>query len=164
FLVGLAVQIIGVPLLALAVNALLAPPPGIAFGLVLVAAMPGGAMSNVVAWFARAHVPLSIALTAVGTLGCMLTTPVVLRLLAGELVPPDFAMPAGAIALDIAVCLLLPLAAGMACGARLTTRQRSALAGWCVRASLVVVVGIAVGLLSAGRLDPRAYGVSALVA
>lgn len=164
FLVGLAVQVVGVPLLAVAVNTLLAPPPGIAFGLVLVAAMPGGAMSNVVTWFARAHVPLSIALTAVVTLGCMATTPVVLRLLAGDFVPADFTMPAGAIAFDIAVCLLVPLAAGMAVGARLPTRQRSVLAAWCVRASLVVVVGIALGLLSAGRLDPRAYGVSALFA
>lgn len=164
FLVGAGVQVVGVPLLAVAVNALLAPPPGIAFGLVLVAAMPGGSMSNVVTWFAHASVPLSIALTAVITLGCMATTPLVLRLLVGDLVPADFVMPVGAIALDIAVCLLIPLAIGMAVGARLPTARRAAIARWCVRASLLVVVGIAVGSASAGRLDASAYGGSALLA
>lgn len=165
FLVGALVQVIGVPLLALAINAGLAPPPGIAFGLVLVAAMPGGAMSNVVTYFARGNVALSIALTGVITLTCIGTTPLVLRLLAGELVRGDFAMPVGAIAVDIAVCLLTPLALGMAVGATLgTTARRSAFARWCVRLSLTVVVAIAVGSAGAGRLDVGAHSLAPLAA
>ena len=101
FIVGFVIQVVGIPLVALATNAVLQPSPGIAFGLILVAAMPGGAMSNAVTYFARSNVPLSIALTAVVTLSCMLTTPIVLRLLASEFVPLDFSMPVGAIALDI---------------------------------------------------------------
>ena len=165
FLVGALVQVLGVPLLALAINATLAPPPGIAFGLVLVTAMPGGAMSNVATYFARGNVALSIALTGVITLTCMATTPLVLRLLAGDLVRSDFAMPVDAIAVDIAVCLLAPLVLGMAVGAALgTTVRRSAFARWCVRFSLTVVVAIAVGSAGAGRLDAGAHSATPMIA
>lgn len=165
FVVGAVVQVVAVPLLALALTAVLSPPPGIAFGLLLVAAMPGGAMSNVVTYFARGNVALSIALTAVITLTCIATTPLVLRLLAGELVRDDFAMPVAAIAFDIAVCLLAPLAAGMAVGTVLgTTARRSAFARWCIRLSLTVVVAIAVGSAGAGRLDLGAHHLAPLAA
>lgn len=163
FLHGLVVQVLGIPLLAFALSAALAPPPGVAFGLVLVAAVPGGAMSNVLAYFARANVPLSIALTAVVTLGCLVTTPLALRLLAGDLVPPDFAMPVAAIALDIVVCLLLPLALGMAVGTRLRHHLREVLARRCIQASLAVVVLIAIGSAGAGRLSGDAVDPYALL-
>jgi BASS family bile acid:Na+ symporter len=152
FIAGFVIQVIGIPLLALAFNAAAAPPAGVAFGLILVAAMPGGAMSNVVTYFARSNVPLSIALTAVVTLTCMVTTPAVLRLLAGDLVRDDFAMPIGAIAFDIAVCLLVPLALGMMAGAPLRHHTRELVARWCIRGSLAVVLCIAIGSAGAGRL------------
>lgn len=165
FLIGALVQIVGTPLLALALTALLPVPPGIAFGLLVVSAMPGGAMSNVATYFARGSVALSIALTAVITLACIATTPVVLRLLAADFVPAAFAMPVGAIALDIAVCLLLPLLFGMAIGRLLgTTARRGAMARWCIRLSLAVVVCIGVGSAGAGRLDIGAHSVLPLTA
>lgn len=162
-LVGGAVQIVGIPLVAVAANAALQPPSGVAFGLILVAAMPGGAMSNVLTYFAKGNVPLSIALTGLVTLSCIVTTPVVLRLLTGPLVPPDFVMPVASIAFDIAACLLVPLAIGMALGAA-APASRGALARWCIRGSLAVVVCIAIGAAGAGRLDPAAYGPAALLA
>jgi BASS family bile acid:Na+ symporter len=70
------------------------------------------------------------------------------------LVPGDFAMPVAAIAADIAVCLLVPLVLGMALGAALgSVERRGAVARWCIRLSLAVIVGIAVGSAGAGRLD-----------
>ena len=165
FLIGALVQVVGTPLMAVALNAALAPETGIAFGLILVAAMPGGAMSNVVTFFARGSVALSIALTAVITLASMATTPLVLRLLAGDLVRADFAMPVGAIALDIAVCLLLPLLFGMAAGAWLgSTARRGAMARWCIRLSFAVVACIAIGSAGAGRLDVGAHSALPLAA
>jgi len=164
FLIGFVAQVAGIPLLAVGLNAWLDPAPGVAFGLILVAAMPGGAMSNVVTHFARGKVALSIALTAVVTLACMVTTPLALRLLAAEFVRADFAMPMGAIALDIAICLLVPLALGMAVGARLGSRARSALARWCIRGSMAVVVCIAIGSAGAGRLNLDAHSAGALLA
>lgn len=163
FIAGFVIQVVGIPLLALAFTALLAPPPGVAFGLILVAAMPGGAMSNVVTYFARSNVPLSIALTAVVTLTCMVSTPAVLRLLGGELVRDDFAMPIGAIAFDIAFCLLLPLALGMMAGAPLRHHTRELVARWCIHASLTVVLCIAIGSAGAGRLGGDALAGSTLL-
>jgi BASS family bile acid:Na+ symporter len=165
FLLGALVQVVGMPPLALALATLLPVAPGIALGLLVVSAMPGGAMSNVATYFARGSVALSIALTAVITLACIATTPVVLRLLAADFVPETFAMPAGAIALDIAVCLLLPLLFGMAAGALLgTTARRSAMARWCIRLSLGVVVCMAVGSAGAGRLEVGAHSALPLTA
>jgi bile acid:Na+ symporter, BASS family len=163
FVIGFVIQVVGIPLTALAINLALAPPPGVAFGLILVAAMPGGAMSNVITYFARSNVPLSIALTAAVTLSCMVTTPIVLRLLAADFVPADFAMPIGAIALDIAVCLLVPLALGMIAGAPLRHHARELIARWCIRASLTVVVCIAIGSAGAGRLGGDALAAGPLL-
>ena len=158
FLIGALVQVLGTPLLALALNAALGLPAGIAFGLLLVAAMPGGAMSNVATYFAKGSVALSIALTAAITLGCLVTTPLVLRLFAADLVRADFVMPLGAIALDIAVCLLLPLLFGMAAGALLgSAARRGAMARWCIRLSIGVVILIAIGSAGAGRLEVGAH-------
>ena len=165
FTVGALVQVLGIPLIALAVNSALAPAAGIAFGLVLVAAMPGGAMSNVLTWFARGNVPLSIALTAVITLTSMVTAPLVLRLLAGDLVPPDFAMPVAAMAADTVICLLLPLLLGMMVAVPLgTTERRGAFARWCIRGSLAVVVLIAIGSAGAGRLTLDSNSGAAMLA
>jgi len=164
FVIGFVGQVVCIPLLALVLNAVLAPAPGIAFGLLLVAAMPGGAMSNVVTYFAKGNVALSIALTAVVTLACTVTTPAVLRLLGAELMRADFHMPIGAIAFDIAACLLVPLVVGMAVGARLPHALRGALASWCVRSSMVVVILIALGSAGAGRLNVGLHGSGAVLA
>lgn len=154
FIIGALVQIVGTPLLALLLTMVLPLEAGIAFGLLLVSAMPGGAMSNVATFFARGNVALSIALTAVITLTCIATTPLALRLLAGDFIPATFAMPVAAIAFDIAVCLLLPLLLGMVAGTYLgTTARRGVMARWCIRLSVVVIVCIAIGAAGAGRLD-----------
>ncbi|MBX3024015.1 bile acid:sodium symporter [bacterium] len=165
FAIGAAVQIAGTPLLALALTSMLPLPPGIAFGLLVVGVMPGGAMSNVATYFARGNVALSIALTAAITLACIATTPLALRLLAGELIPAGFSMPVAAIALDIAICLLIPLLLGMLVGQRLgSAARRGAMARWCIRLSFAVVACIAIGSAGAGRLDVGAHSALPLAA
>jgi len=159
---GLALQLVGAPLLAMGLVAVLAVPPGVAVGLVLVAAVPGGSLSNLFTWFARGNVALSITITGITTLACLVTTPAVLRLLASEHLPAGFEMPAGRIAFEIAVCLLGPLAVGMAVGAR-APRHRDTFSRWCIRTSLFVIALMALGSGLAGRIDPVAYGVPALV-
>lgn len=156
-LAGLGLQLVALPLLALALGRAFGLAPGLATGLILVAAVPGGAFSNVLTWLARGHVPLSITLTAVTTAAALVTTPLLLRLLAGDHLPRAFAMPAGAIAREIALSLLAPLAAGMLIGQRLPA-WRDAIARWAIRASLVVVAVIAAGGVAAERIDPARHG------
>ena len=76
--VGLAVQLVGLPLIALAVARGLGLAPALAAGLVLVAASPGGVTSNYVALLARGSVGLSVAMTLVTSLAAPLTLPLVL--------------------------------------------------------------------------------------
>lgn len=156
-LVGLAVQLLLVPLWASVLGSTLAIPAGIAAGLVLVAAVPGGTMSNVLTYFASGNIALSIALTAVCTLGALFTTPTLLRIFVGAQLPPDFVMPTLRIGLEIGATLLLPLGVGMAIGVRLPHR-RDRFARICIRASLAVIGLMVVGAAVTGRLDPRAYG------
>jgi BASS family bile acid:Na+ symporter len=153
----MTVQLAGAPLVALLVNAFLDPPLGLALGLILVAAVPGGTISNVLTYMARGNVPLSISLTAVTTLGCLVVTPTLLRLLMAGHLAADFRMPAGDIAFDIAFVLLLPLAAGMIVGTTLPG-FRGRFSTWCIRASLAVIGLIIIGSAGAGRIDAGAFG------
>jgi len=149
---GLGIQALLVPLFAWAIISLASPAAGVAVGLALIAAIPGGTMSNVFTFLARGHVALSIAMTAVTSFLCLVTTPIVLGLLISDLVPADFDMPAGKIALEITLILMLPLILGMivlevfpAIAARFSK--------YCIRASIFVIVLIVIGAASAGRID-----------
>jgi BASS family bile acid:Na+ symporter len=161
--IGLAVQLVAVPLLATLLGLLLPVPAGIAAGLVLVAAVPGGTMSNVFTYFGRGNIALSISLTALTTVGALVTTPALLRLLVGAHLPARFEMPTASIALEIGVTLLVPLVAGMLFGVRFP-EWRGGFSRWCIRASLAAILVMVVGAGGSGRLDPRAYGAVAPIA
>lgn len=80
-LLGLAGQLVALPLVAVAVVALFHPTGmdrDIAIGLLLLGALPGGATSNILAHLCRGDSALSIVLTAVTSLLALLWTPMVL--------------------------------------------------------------------------------------
>jgi BASS family bile acid:Na+ symporter len=78
--VGLAGQILLVPLAAFAVATLCGLAPLMAVGLMVLAACPGGVSSGLLTHLARGETALSISLTAVTSLVSMLTLPLVLNL------------------------------------------------------------------------------------
>jgi len=162
-LLGLALQLIGAPLIAAILSNTLPIPAGIAAGLALVAAVPGGTFSNIVTYMARGNIALSISLTAVTTLACLATTPILLRLVAGVHLPTDFVMPVGDIALQIGIILLVPLFVGMYLGMRFPSR-RELISNWSIRTSVALIGALIVGSAGAGRLDPTAYGLIGPVA
>ena len=82
-------------------------------GVCMVACCPGGVASNVVAFVAKADVPLSVAMTTVSTLSAAVTTPALASLLLGAVVPVD----AGAMLASCASVVLAPVAAGAALAA-----------------------------------------------
>lgn len=160
--VGLGVQLGAVPLLAFALGRALDLPPGIVAGLALVAAVPGGTLSNLVTHLGGGNIALSVSLTAVTTVGALITTPWLLELLIAPQLPPDFAMPRGRVAFEIGVTLLMPLGAGMLFGMR-RPAAREAFARWSIRISFGFIALLAIGGAGSGRLDPRDYGVLGLV-
>lgn len=159
FLTGMALQLLLVPAAAYAFILLLGGSPGIAIGLAICAAVPGGSVTNIFTYLARGNVPLSIALTGITTVLCLATTPLILELLVAPYLPVRFEMPAGQIAAEIALALLLPLGAGMLY-LRAFPASAPALSRWCVRAALVVIALIVAGALGAGRLDVGRFGLA----
>ncbi|MEZ4231017.1 MAG: bile acid:sodium symporter family protein [Polyangiaceae bacterium] len=155
--VGLAVQVVLVPLLAVAFSHVLGLEPGWAVGLILVSVVPGGAFSNLLTYFGRGNVPLSISVTTVTTLGCLLTIPFVLHLTAAEHLPPDFVFPTGQIVRDISSFLLLPLALGMV-SYRFLPQHAELLSRWSIRLSMTFVVLITISALGSGRIKVAEYG------
>ena len=110
---GLIIQIVMVPLIAFLFLQGLGVEGGVAVGIALIASIPGGTTSNIFTFFARGNSALSISITGLTTLACLVTTPVILTLLVSDNLPADFSMPAGQIMIEISLALLLPLALGM---------------------------------------------------
>lgn len=84
-------------------------PLSYAIGLVLVACCPGGTASNVVTYLAKAHVPLSVTMTAVSTVFAVVMTPLLTALLAGRRVDVN----AWGLLMSTFQVVILPVAAGL---------------------------------------------------
>jgi len=118
-LTGLFLQTAVLPWLALGLALLFKLPPELAVGLMLLAASPGGATANIYSHLARGDVALNITLTAVNSVLCLLTLPLIINLSlefflgSGQYVPP----PVQKI-IEVAVIILLPVAFGMLIRAR----------------------------------------------
>lgn len=82
-IVGAAAQLLLMPVLGIAIVALLGLDGAIAIGVVIAATVPGGTTSNVIAFLSRANVALSIVLTVVASLATVLTIPLVVELAIG---------------------------------------------------------------------------------
>lgn len=156
--IGLVVQIVLVPLAAFLFLRALGVQGGVAIGIALIASIPGGTTSNIFTFFARGNSALSISITGLTTLACLITTPLILTALIKDSLPADFSMPTGQIVTEIGFTLLLPLALGMLY-LYLYPRPAVAVSKWCIRASLLGIVLIVIGSITAGRLNLAAFGV-----
>lgn len=109
-LIGLGCQFTIMPLLGFGLAHAMNLPPEIAAGMVLVGCSPSGLASNVMAFIAKANVALSVTMTAFSTLLAPLLTPVLMQLLAGEMVAID--VPE--MMWSMVKIVLLPVLAGLA--------------------------------------------------
>jgi BASS family bile acid:Na+ symporter len=155
-IVGLGLQWLIVPLIAVSLPLVLTVSGPVTVGLVLVAAVPGGTMSNVYTYFAKGNIALSISLTAVTTVASLVMTPMLLRLLSGDQLPSGFTMPTARIATEIGIVLLLPLLLGMVIGSRLDQR-RERFSKVAIRISIFFIVLVIAGAAGSDRLDPTRY-------
>jgi BASS family bile acid:Na+ symporter len=74
-LIGLAAQFILLPVFTFLLVLLIKPRPSIALGMILVAACPGGNLSNIITYLANGNCAVSITMTAVSTLAAIIMTP-----------------------------------------------------------------------------------------
>ena len=77
FIVGFFGQVILLPIVAFILIQIISLPPEIALGTMIIAAAPGGVMSNILTKFANGDVALSISLTAVVSLISVITVPLI---------------------------------------------------------------------------------------
>jgi BASS family bile acid:Na+ symporter len=73
--IGLGAQFLLLPALTFLLTLILRPPPSIALGMILVAACPGGNLSNIITYLARGNCAVSVSMTAVSTLAAIVMTP-----------------------------------------------------------------------------------------
>ncbi|KAF7146245.1 hypothetical protein RHSIM_Rhsim04G0110500 [Rhododendron simsii] len=88
-LFGCVAQYTIMPTLGFIISKSLGLPPSVSVGLILLSCCPGGTASNVVTLIAQGDVPLSIVMTVCTTLGAVLLTPLLTKILAGTYVPVD---------------------------------------------------------------------------
>lgn len=114
-LLGLLLQALFLPLLALLIILLLPLSPVAAAGLFLLALCPGGATSNLFSFIVRGDVALSITLTAVSSLLSPFTLPLlfVSYLTFSQGSGADFVLPLAPAIKQLALVTLLPIACGM---------------------------------------------------
>ncbi len=118
--VGLAAQLLGLPLVAASVATVLDLPAVAAVGLVLLAACPGGASSNAFTMLARGDVALSVSLTAVTSVVTVATIPLVVNLAMGHWLgaDPSLRLALGPVLGQNAATILMPIGLGMLLRAR----------------------------------------------
>ena len=78
FLIGLFFQIIVLPIVAIIIVLFWPLTPELAIGCMILAAAPGGVTSNVLTSYAKGNIALSISLTAINSILCVITVPIIL--------------------------------------------------------------------------------------
>ena len=73
--IGLAAQFILLPAFTFLLVLLIKPHPSIALGMMLVAACPGGNLSNIITYLSNGNSAVSISMTAISTVAAIIMTP-----------------------------------------------------------------------------------------
>ena len=121
FIVGFFGQVILLPIVAFILIQIISLPPQIALGTMIIAAAPGGVMSNILTKFANGDVALSISLTAVVSLISVITVPLIVYNSAGFLgieIVKEISMLN--IALKMFIAVTIPVIFGMIVRALMT--------------------------------------------
>ena len=96
FFIGATSQVIILPIIAFILVKTWTISPELAVGVMIISAAPGGATSNILTSFAKGDVALSISLTAIISLLCVITIPFIvltsLSLLMGTTITQDFSL------------------------------------------------------------------------
>ncbi len=123
FLVGFGAQVIGLPLATFLLVLLLKPIPSIALGMMVVAACPGGSVSNLFTHLSRGDVAYSVTLTAISSLAAALLTPTLILFWTNAYGPTaallnELPFDARSFVIQTTLLLALPLALGMSVRAK----------------------------------------------
>jgi len=115
FFVGAFAQIILLPIIAFILVKTWSVSPELAIGVMIIAAAPGGVTSNLLTSFAKGDVALSISLTAIISLLCVITIPFIVltsvELLGGSNITQDISL--FSMSRDMFLIVTVPVILGM---------------------------------------------------
>lgn len=151
-LIGLASQLVLLPMLTFALVLLLKPSPSIALGMILVASCPGGNVSNFYTSLSNGNVALSVSLTAITSSLAFLATPLNFTFWANQYAPTATVLKAVHLnVVDVIVTvifiLVIPLILGMWVNKKYPTTTFK-IARPIKRLSIIIFAGFVVGALS----------------
>merc|ERR1711871_1752284 len=106
---GFLMCYIFMPAMALGLSRLLGLNSAMTAGMVLVGSINGGQASNLCTYIAKGDVALSVLMTTVTTLGAIVMTPLICKILLGAIVPVD----AVGVAISTIQVVLVPIVLGM---------------------------------------------------
>jgi bile acid:Na+ symporter, BASS family len=153
FMAGVFSQFIALPALTYLLIIIVEPRPSIALGLILVAACPGGNISNFLTHRAGGNLALSVSMTGFATLICPIATPLNIAFWGSLYGPTREILQATridplSVLYTVVLLLILPMALGM-----LLNRQRPEIAARLRRPlqilSMIIFIGFIVAALAA---------------
>lgn len=123
FVAGMVSQLVVIPALTYLLVLVLQPKPSIALGLILVAACPGGNISNFLTHRAKGNVALAVSMTAFSTLASPITTPFNIAFWGSLYAPTREILRSTEISVlevlwTVSLLLILPMILGMLTNAR----------------------------------------------
>ncbi len=118
FFLGIFSQFLVLPFLTWGLVKFLQPPPSVALGMFLVAACPGGNVSNFLTNLVRGNTALSVSLTAFSSVGAILITPLNFAIWAGWYAPTslllrEIRLDISEVFFTIGIILGIPLVLGI---------------------------------------------------
>ena len=158
FFVGAFSQIILLPIIAFILVKIWSIAPELAIGVMIIAAAPGGVTSNLLTSFAKGDVALSISLTAIISLLCVITIPFIVltsvELLGGSDITQDISL--FSMSRDMFLIVTVPVILGM------LLRQFSSgvalkLEPIAKKASIILFVLVLLGAIAAERENVISY-------
>jgi BASS family bile acid:Na+ symporter len=142
---GVLAQFLCMPIVGWVLALVFRLPPELALGVILVGAAPGGTASNVIAFLARGDVALSVGMTVVSTLLCVVLTPAWVWLLGSTWISIDPLALLG----SITKIVLGPVLLGMAVR-RFWTPRKWILEGALPLTSMLIIAAV-VGIIVANN-------------
>ena len=150
-LIGVFLQFIIMPSLALGLVFLFNFEPAIAAGIILIGSCPGGVASNLMTYLARGNVALSVTMTSCSTLLSPVMTPLLMKVFAGRFVPINFME----MMFSILNMIIVPILAGLVANSILYGKKKWVNhPGWL---SGLAVSGLLLALVSL-ELEPAVLG------
>ncbi len=150
--IGLTSQIILLPLIAYFIANYFEMSPVISVGIMLLAACPGGATSNLVTFLAKGDLALSISLTAFASILSFITIPIILQFALSTFLNDNQVVSLDIVSIikQMFVIIILPVGLGMFVNAKATKFARS-MDKVVKIASMLIFVLVMVGLIYALR-------------